>query len=155
MKTRFRTRKGTCRRCLRSLSVLDRLTESGYTVRLEGEKLKVRGPNRPGVEALIDELRRDRDAVVALLKDAESGPPSLAEVEAALPPIVRLVSYEPKRPPFAVAPVSVVTNTGRFYRAYLRNLKARIEKPEGYHCAPVADILAKLADAGLELRIEP
>jgi hypothetical protein len=59
-----------------------------------------------------------------------------------------------QRAAFAVAPVSVVTNAGKFYRAYLANLSRRLEHPEGYHCPPLADILSKLADAGLELTVD-
>ena len=119
-----------------------------------GRKLKVRGPDRPEVEGLVSELRREREAAIAFLRDRESKPPSLEEVKAVLPPGVRLVNYEPKQPPFAVAPVSIVTNAGKFYRAYLKDLAIRLAKPKGYHCPPLADILSKLADAGLELKIE-
>ena len=84
-----------------------------------GRKLKVRGPDRPEVEVLVSELRREREAAIAFLRDRESKPLSLEEVKAVFPPGVRLVNYEPKQPPFAVAPVSIVTNAGKFYRAYL------------------------------------
>ncbi len=49
-----------------------------------------------------------------MLRDIESKPPSLEEVRASLPPGVKLVRYEPKQSPIAVAPVSVVTNVGIF-----------------------------------------
>lgn len=137
-----------------AFDVLDRLADLGCAVRVEGEKLKVRGPNLPEVAGLVSELRARRNDALAILREAESNPPSLEEVKAVLPEGVRLVSYQPKQPPFDVAPVSVVTNAGKFYRAYLRDLKARIEKPEGYHCPLLADILSKLSDAGLELQVE-
>ena len=49
--------------------------------------------------------------------------------------------------------MSVVANAGKFFRAYLGDLRWRVEHPEGYVAPPLADILSKLADAGLELRI--
>lgn len=137
-----------------ALDVLDRLTELGCAVRVDGKKLKVRGPNLPEVAGLVSELRARREDALAILREAESTPPSLEEIEAVLPEGVKLVSYRPKQVPFDVAPVSVVTNAGKFYRAYLRDLKLRLEKPEGYHCPSLADIIGKLADAGLELSIE-
>lgn len=137
-----------------AFDVIDRLAALGCAVRVEGEKLKVRGPNLPQVGELVSELRARRDDALAILREAESNPPSLQEVKATLPAGVRLVFYQPKQAPFAVAPVSVVTNAGKFFRAYLRDLKARLEKPEGYHWPPLTDILSKLSDAGLELRIE-
>ena len=134
-------------------SPIERLAELGGTLWLEGEKLRYRIPPTPEAREIIAEIRQDREAVKELLRDAESKPPSLAEVKAALPAGVRLMSYQPKAAPFAVAPVSVVTNAEKFYRAYLRDLKARIQNPKGYHVAPLADILAKLAEAGLELEV--
>lgn len=139
---------------MKAFDVIDRLAELGCAVRVEGEKLKVRGPNLPEVAGLVSELRARRDDALAILREAESNPPSLSEIQAALPVGVKLVSYRPKQAPFAVATVSVVTNAGKFFCAYLRDLKGRLEKPEGYHCPPLADILGKLADAGLELKLE-
>ena len=101
-------------------SPVDRIRELGGELFLVGDRLKYRIP-AGNLEArqLIAEIRRDREAVIAMLRDIESKPPSVEEVRAALPPGVKLVSYNPKQSPFAVAPVSVVTNAGKFYRAYL------------------------------------
>ena len=49
--------------------------------------------------------------------------------------------------------MSVVKKAGRFYRAYLKNLAGQIEHPEGHAAPPLADILSKLADAGLEVEL--
>lgn len=136
------------------IDVLDRLSSFGCQVRVDGDKLKIRGPNRPEVEGLVSELRRERNAAIAFLRDRESIPPSLNEIEATLPPGVKLVSYQPKSAPFAVAPVSVVKNAAKFYRAYLKDLGWRIEHPEGRAAPPISDILAKLAEAGLELTFQ-
>lgn len=136
-----------------AIDILDRLSEFGCDVRVEGEKLKVRGPNRPEVEGLVSELHAQRDDAMAILGEAQSKPPSLAEIKAMLPPGVKLVSCQPKQAPFAVALISIVTDAGKFYRAYLADVARRMEKPEGYHCPPLADIMGKLADGGLELRI--
>ncbi len=137
-----------------AFDVIDRLAALGCQVRVEGERLKVRGPNLPEVPPLVSELRARREEAISMLREQQSEPPTLEEVKATLPPGVRLVSYQPKRAPFVVAPVSVVTNAGKFYRGYLRDLKARLEKREGWHCPPLPDILSKLSDSGLELKIE-
>ena len=89
-----------------------------------------------------------------MLRDMGSKPPSLEEVKASLPAGVRLVSYQPQEAPFAVAPVSVVTDAGLFFRGYLRDLAVRLEKPQSYACPPLGDILGKLADGGLKLALE-
>jgi len=137
-----------------TLSPLDRFQALGGELILDGEHVRFSAPDVPEIDAIIEELRRDKDAVLSYLRDKESRPPSLEEVKALLPPGVQLISYQSKEAPFAVAPVSIVTNAGRFYRAYIADLRARLEKPEGHHCPPLSDILAKLAEAGLELNIE-
>jgi hypothetical protein len=136
-----------------AIDVLDRLAAFGCAVRIEGEKLKVRGPNLPEVAALVSELHARRDDAFSILRDTESRPLSLEEIQAALPSGVTLVSYGPKQAPFTVAPVSVVTNAGKFFRVYLRDLRWQLEHPDGYAAPPLPNILSKLADAGLELRI--
>ena len=136
-----------------AIDVLDRLAAFGCAVRIEGEKLKVRGPNLPEVAALVSELHARRDDAITILRDTGGRPPSIEEIQAALPSGVTLGSYRPRQAPFAVAPVSVVTNAGLFFRAYLRDLRWRFEHPEGYAAPPLTDILSKLADAGLELKI--
>jgi hypothetical protein len=119
-----------------AFDVIERLAELGCAVRVEGEKLKVRGPGRPEVAELVSELRTCREDALAILKDAESNPPSLDEVKAALPPGVKLVFYQPKEASFAVAPVSLVTNAGKFFRAYLKDLAWRLAHPGTYAAPP-------------------
>jgi hypothetical protein len=50
--------------------------------------------------------------------------------------------------------VSVVTNAGKFFRAYLRDVRWGLEHPDGYATPPLTDILGHLANAGLELRLQ-
>jgi hypothetical protein len=131
---------------------LDRVEALGGRLRLEGEKIKIRLPEDcPDAPKLVQAIRSNREAIRQMLFDQQSKAPSLEEVLKLLPPGVRLVSYRPKEAPFAVAPVSIVTNGAKFYRSYLKDLAWRIEHPEGRAAPPLADILAKLADAGLDL----
>jgi hypothetical protein len=53
---------------LSAATVLDGLAELGCAVRVEGEKLKVRGPNRPEVVALVAELRSHREEAIPLVR---------------------------------------------------------------------------------------
>lgn len=136
--------------------VVDRVAEVGGSLRLDGERVALTLPGScpPDTEAaIVGTVRANRDAVAAMLRDMDNKAPSLQEVEASLPPGVRLLKYEPKPVPFAVAPISTVTNAGKFFRAYLADLGWRVKHPDTYASPPLADILAKLADAGLELKI--
>ena len=72
-----------------------------------------------------------------------------------LPKGVRLVRYEPRTPPVAIRPVSVVTDVNKFIRHYLEELDARLHSPVQIRAGgSVFEILSKLAEAGLELAIE-
>ena len=72
----------------------------------------------------------------------------------ALPAGVRLVKYAHRDPPVAIAPVSIVTEVDKFIRAYLRDLGHRLQHPKTHACAPLSEILAKLAEVGLELTLD-
>ncbi|MGH8246608.1 MAG: hypothetical protein ACREUU_09260 [Gammaproteobacteria bacterium] len=48
----------------------------------------------------------------------------------------------------------MVTNVGQFIRAYLADLGIRLKNPNLYCAPPLPEILSKLADVGLELKIE-
>jgi hypothetical protein len=134
-------------------SPLDRLRELGGSFYLDGEKLRYRIPATDEGRQLAGEIRVSREAIREMLRDQESRPPSLEEVRASLPPGVKVASYEPKQAPFVVAPVSVVTSAGKFYRVYLADLRERLAKPEGYSCPSLVDILAKLESAGLRIEL--
>ena len=137
--------------------VIERVAEVGGTLHLEGKHVALTLPQECPLEtesAIVETIRVNREAVSAILDDIGSNAPSLEEVNASLPPGVKLVTYHPKQAPFAVAPVSVVTNAGKFFNAYLRDLRWRIEHPDGDAAPPLNDILAKLGDAGLELAVE-
>jgi len=54
----------------------------------------------------------------------------------------------------AVTPVSIVTDVDKFMRAHLRDLHFRLEHPNAHASAPLPEILAKLAEVGLELALE-
>lgn len=137
--------------------VIERVAEVGGSLQLEGKHVALTLPRNcpPETEsAIVETVRANREVVSAMLHDMGSKAPSLEEVKTSLPPGVKLVSYNPKQAPFAVAPVSVVKDAGKFYRAYLKDLGWRIEHPEARAAPPLSDILAKLAEAGLELTFQ-
>jgi hypothetical protein len=121
--------------------VMERVVKVGGSLKLEGKRVALTLPQDcpPDTEAaIVETIRANRDAVSAILGDTASEAPSVPEVRASLPPGVKLVRYEPKQAPFAVAPVSVVTNSGKFYRSYLADLSRRLARPECHHCPPLA-----------------
>lgn len=72
-----------------------------------------------------------------------------------LPVGVKLLAYSPKAPPVAVTVCSVVTDVPKFIQHALEELDARLHHPVQIKAADsVFELLLKLADCGLELRLE-
>lgn len=73
----------------------------------------------------------------------------------ALPEGVWLVSYTPKKPPVAVTVCSVVNDIPKFVRHALDEMDARLHNPVQIRAGDsVFELLSKLADCGLQLRLE-
>ena len=71
-----------------------------------------------------------------------------------LPKGVLIVRYAPKEPPVAIAPISIVTDVNKFIRFNLEELDARLHHPIQIRAGgSVCEILAKLAEVGVELEI--
>lgn len=103
----------------------------------------------------LEDAPAPRRVVERFGDDAECVPGIPASARCpALPTGVKLVRYDPKPPPVAVAPISIVTDVDAFIRAYLMDLGHRLQHPRTHACAPLPEILAKLAEVGVELAIE-
>jgi hypothetical protein len=134
---------------------LDRVEAMGGTITLNGDKVSLTLPNGPESESVAEVIRQDRDAVAAMLRERAAKPPTLAEVEAALPGGAAIARYEPKKEwPLMVRECAIVTDINSFIRAYLRDLKERLENPESKIGPSAKTCLEKLHDVGLELRID-
>jgi hypothetical protein len=131
--------------------VLQSLEARGVRFRLEGEKVKAAlpKPTPPTVVRDLEALRARRDEVRRLIAGTAHG-----DCPYPLPPGVRLVRYVPKAPPVEIVPISIVNDVDKFIRSCLRDLQFRLEHPKAYACAPLHEILAKLAEVGVELEID-
>ncbi len=130
-------------------SPVDRIRELGGELFLVGDRLKYRIP-AGNLEArqLIAKIRRDRAAVIAMLRDHESKPPSLEEVKAALPAGVRLFSWNLKDPPVAIETCAVVTDPALFARSTLEQLRVALENPKRWVGWSVPQLIDRLAQVG-------
>jgi hypothetical protein len=103
-------------------------------------------------QAVVRTLRANRDRVIEMVRERQ-GVPAPGEC-LPLPPGVRLVSYHPKTPPVPISLVSIVNDVDKFIAAYLSDLRQRLAHPNTHACAPLHEILTKLAEVGVELAIE-
>src|ERR1019366_7703437 len=97
--------------------VLEAVQNAGGSLSLSGERIQYALPN--SAMWLVTELKRNRNDVVALLRERE-GPPQM-------PVGVRLLKWEPQDPPIALVRMGIVTNVQGFVTATLLQLQARME----------------------------
>jgi hypothetical protein len=157
-----------------AVELIERLSKIGASVTIDGEQVTVRFPEgyRQQVEGLGPEIRRLKGELLRALNDANRQTPLdgnerrldgeqtgflgvRAPVECpALPIGVKLLRYRPKAPPIALVPVSIVTDVDTFIRDHLRALGHRLKYPRTRAIASIPEILAQLAEVGVELALE-
>lgn len=72
-----------------------------------------------------------------------------------LPEGVKLIRFDKKRPPVAIRSFSIVNDLNKFIRHALDELDARLRRPSQIKAGDsVFQLLSKLADCGLEVRLE-
>ncbi len=131
---------------------------------LDGGKLRYRIWNDefPRVRELLEDLKARRDQIVELMRYrtesqpeadplGKPGPPECPK----LPLGVRLVRYQPKKPPVGIEICSVVTDVEKFLLTKLGELEARLHDPVQIRAGDsVFEILAKLEQVGLQVAID-
>jgi len=138
-------------------ALLDQFESLGGRVTLaEGERLRCEFPKGMAeARTLLEAIRQHKAELLEILRERQAALGSAAPPECPpLPPGAQLVRYAPKTPPIAVQPCSIVTDVDKFIGAYLRDLAWRLAHPNTYACASLPEILAKLAEVGVELEIE-
>ena len=138
---------------MRAQEVIEAVEASGGRLALSGEKLAYELPATAA--DLVGILRQHKAEIAEILRERQAALGSVVLPGCPpLPPGVRLLRYAPKTPPVAIQPCSIVTDVNKFIRAYLRDLEWRLAHPKTYACAPLPEILAKLAEVGVELDID-
>ena len=145
-----------------STDILDAIEEfesKGGALVCEGESISVTYPpdRKHELEPILATLRATRQRVAGLVRELRQGVAAAPQCPP-LPAGVKLVRYEPKKAPVAVAPVTIVIDVRKFIETHLAELDARLHHPVQIRAGgSVQEILAKLAEVGLELelRIKP
>lgn len=125
--------------------LVDRIEDAGGVLRLYGAKIIYDLPEE--ATPLLDRLRANKNAVVEVLRQREALP--------AMPPGIRLVSWNLKEPPVAIEYYAVVTDPAKFARATLEELAERISNPRRQYGWTVVQLIDRLAQVGVTVaRIE-
>lgn len=123
--------------------LVERIEDAGGVLRLRGRKIVYDLPEQ--VTPLLDQLRANKDAVVEVLRQREALP--------AVPPGVRLVSWNLKEPPMAIEYSAVVTDTAKFARATLKELADRISNPRRKYGWTVPQLIDRLRQVGVTVAV--
>jgi hypothetical protein len=122
---------------------------AGATFRLDGEKVRVRYCNEEQRKELTDKiafLRDHRAEVAAFLKIRGTIP--------TMPPGVRLIHWCPKESPIAIESCAVVTDTARFVRTTLEQLRMALAQPKRWVGWSVPQLVDRLAQVGVLVAVD-
>jgi hypothetical protein len=126
---------------------VNQVESAGGTFRLDGPKVRVWYPGYEQRDWLVPQvnfIRAHRDEAAAFLR---------ARVPA-MPPGVRLISWNPKVPPVAIEACAVVTDPPLFARTTLRQLETALAQPKRWVGWSVPQLIDRLAQAGVFVALE-
>lgn len=104
-------------------------------------------PTKSSFEGFVGSSQREN----RIIRRPETFP---SECPYPLPKGIKLIRYVPKNRPVAVTVCSVVTDVPKFIQHAIRELDARLHSPVQIRAVDsVFDLLSKLADCGVELRL--
>ena len=122
---------------------------AGVAFRLDGDKVYLQYPDDEKrceeLAAQVGFLRKHRAEVAALLKARSIIP--------AMPPGVRLVSWNLKEPPIAIEYYAVVTDPAKFARATLGDLRKHLVNPTRKYGWSVPQLIDRLAQVGVTVAL--
>lgn len=131
-------------------AVVSELEAAGVGFRLDSERVKVWFPDpqrRNDLAAQIAFLRDHRSEVANFLKDRNPTP--------VIPRGVRLVEWNLKEPPVCLESYSVVTDSAKFAKSTLGQMKLLLENPKARVGWTMAQLIDRLAQVGVTVTLEP
>lgn len=128
------------------LEIVSRLEVAGGKLVLDGEHIRYSIPSGDTeARALLGELRKRRSEVANLLRSRAAAP--------MMPPGVRLVNWDPKRPPVAIETCTVVTDTILFANATLKQLQRALTTRRWVGWS-IPQLMDRLAQVGVVVALE-
>ena len=125
-----------------------KVEEIGGVLMLRGDRIRYELPE--DAAPLLEILRFQREEVKAILRQRQHTVPP------ALPPGLRLVSWQPKEPPVVITRWSIVTNVPMFVETTLRQLAHAVKGDKPFLAGnwSVRDLVDRLEQVGLKVQIE-
>jgi hypothetical protein len=129
----------------RAPEVVSRIEELGGYLALDADGgIRYRVPkDNPEAQALMETVRAEKQNLLAYLR-----------TRSALPPGVRLVSWNLKDPPVAIETCAVVTGPALFVRTTLEQLRIALVEPRRWVGWSVPQLIDRLAQVGVIVVLE-
>jgi hypothetical protein len=123
------------------LDVISCLEEIGGKLTLDGNRIRYRIPkDHPKAQALLIAARAEKQAILAYLRARTKG--------------VRLLEWNLKEPPVAIESCAIVTDTARFARNTLEQLRTALAEPKRWVGWSVPQLIDRLAQVGVRVSLE-
>jgi len=126
------------------LETVELIETLGAKLRLEGQDVRVwfrHEQQRNELTQQIAFLRAHREEVADFLRTRSLIPP--------IPPGIRLISWELKRPPIAIETCALVTDPGRFAETTLDQLRVALANPRRWIGWSIPQLIDRLAQVGV------
>jgi hypothetical protein len=130
--------------------VVCQVEADGASLRLEGDKIRIWFPEpeaRDELAAKVSFLRAHRKEVLELLRARRTIP--------AMPPGIRLISWNLKAPPTAIETCAVVTDPTLFARTTVEQLRIALAHPRRWVGWTLPQLIDRLAQVGVVVAVEP
>jgi hypothetical protein len=119
--------------------VVERIEGAGGVLGLNGDRIRCRLPEEAA--HLLGELRTYRNEVLVLLRRREETP--------SMPPGVRLIQWQLRKPPVAIETCAVVTDPALFASTTLEQLRLALTSPKRWVGWSVPQLIDRLAQVGV------
>jgi hypothetical protein len=129
--------------------ILAEVEAAGVTLRLEGEKVRIRFPEpfqRDGLAGQIAFLRANKEKVVECLQRRGAIP--------SMPEGVRLIEWNLMEPPIIIETFAVVTDPALFARSTLAQLRTALPQPKRWVGWSIPQLIDRLRQVGVTVAVE-
>lgn len=127
-------------------AILGEMSQRGITARVDGETLLLK-PREALDDDLLARIKEHKPEILVALRNPPAAIP-------AMPPGVRLIAWELKKPPVAIETCAVVTDPALFARTTLEQLGTALAHPKRWVGWSTAQLIDRLSQVGVDVEIK-